>query len=554
MELRKLLLISFAFSGMAALIYEIVWIRPIQFVLGSTVYTVSIILAAFMGGLALGSWLISKKIHKIGNLPKTYALMELGIGLYGVLLISIFNLLPKAYRIIYELSGNFYLFEFVQFLIIFLIILIPTTLMGATFPIIAAFYTKDNIGKSVGEIYSINTLGAIIGSLLVGFFLIPTLGIKMTIIFAALINIFIAFIILSKISEENIKKMALISMILFLIFSIFGSYSINALYTGGIKRMDFSEDLLAQAEFLYYKEGLHATVAVTKDPLEGARVLLINGYGQGSNSFIDLRVNILLASLPLLYNPNPKDTLLIGLGTGTTAGYLSQSTEIKTIEIEPAILEASRIFSDLNLNVLDNPNHSIIIDDARNYLLKDDERYDLIVSEPTNTWQSFSNSLFSKEFFSIINEHLSEEGLYVQWIPIYEMNKEDFRSLYRTFDSEFPYVIAFVNVNKNENLSYKFETTEILLIGSKKELNNNMMENFDSLPVKTKETLKLIKLGSPEKIENLLLFTEKNMEDYGENSKLITDDNMALEFSASKNILNQNPGEVMNDIEQFISR
>ena len=97
MNLRKLLLISFIFSGIAALIYELTWIRPLQFLLGSTVYTISIIFAAFMFGLALGSLIISKYVDKIQNLPQTYALMMLGIGLYGVLLLSIFNLLPKVW-------------------------------------------------------------------------------------------------------------------------------------------------------------------------------------------------------------------------------------------------------------------------------------------------------------------------------------------------------------------------------------------------------------------------------------------------------------------------
>src|SRR4030042_1657729 len=125
MELKKLILVMFVFSGMSALIYEVVWVRPLQFILGSTVYTTSIIFAAFMGGLALGSWLMSKYVDKIKSLPGTYALIELGIGLYGVLLLNMFNLLPKAYRAIYSINQNFYLFEFGQFVLVFGILLIP---------------------------------------------------------------------------------------------------------------------------------------------------------------------------------------------------------------------------------------------------------------------------------------------------------------------------------------------------------------------------------------------------------------------------------------------
>src|SRR3989344_7383278 len=132
MNLRKLLLISFIFSGTAALIYELTWIRPLQFLLGSTVYTISIIFAVFMFGLALGSLIISKYADKIKNLPKTYGLLEIGIGIYGVLLLSLFNLLPGIYDWLYALHTNFYLFEIVLLSLVFIVLLISTTLIGGT--------------------------------------------------------------------------------------------------------------------------------------------------------------------------------------------------------------------------------------------------------------------------------------------------------------------------------------------------------------------------------------------------------------------------------------
>jgi spermidine synthase len=202
-NLRKLLLIAFVFSGMAALIYEVTWIRPLQFLLGSTTYTISIIFSAFMAGLALGSWIIGKYVDKIENLPKTYALFEIGIGLYGALLLSIFNILPDIYDGLYFLHTNFYLFEFVQFLMVFILLLIPTTLMGATFPIIVKFYTEQKIGKAIGEAYAANNLGAIIGSFAAGFILIPLIGIKGSIIFAGAINILIGSLILLRLGGKD---------------------------------------------------------------------------------------------------------------------------------------------------------------------------------------------------------------------------------------------------------------------------------------------------------------------------------------------------------------
>jgi spermidine synthase len=177
----------------------------LQFLLGSTTYTISIILGAFMLGLALGSFIIAKYVDKIKNLPRTYGLIEIGIGLYGVLLLSIFNILPKVYNNLYFLHTNFYLFQFVQFFLVFVVLLIPTTLMGASFPVVAKFYT-EKIGKGIGEVYSANNLGAILGSFGAGFILIPLFGIKVSIIFAGAINVLIGSFVIWKSNKDSRGK------------------------------------------------------------------------------------------------------------------------------------------------------------------------------------------------------------------------------------------------------------------------------------------------------------------------------------------------------------
>jgi len=549
-NIRRLMLIAFVFSGIAALIYELTWIRPLQFLLGSTVYTISIIFAVFMFGLALGSLIISKYVDKIRNLPRIYALMEIGIGLYGVLLLSIFNLLPKIYNSLYGLHTNFYFFEFVQFSLVFIVLLIPTTLMGATFPVISRFYIRENIGKGIGEVYAANNLGAIIGSFSAGFILIPLLGIKSSIIVAGIINLILGFVILLYTTRDDLyKKIILIVLILFMVFGFFGNYSIQEMHSGGFYRTDaVYEDV---GDVVYYEEGVYATVSV-REIFEG-KSLFINGKGQGGSSITDLRVNYLLSHLPLLIEPEINKALVIGLGTGTTSGQLAQYTNVKTIEIELKVLEASDYFSEFNLNVLENPNHEIIIDDGRNYLLRNNEKYDVIIPEPSDPWQSFSTNLFSKEFFELAEEDLSENGLYLQWVPIYQMSVEDFKSTYRTFNSVFPYVVGFVNIKPTENTPVKFETSEIILIGSKNEIKINEQifnKNYEILSEESKRHLRAIRLDSGKDILNLLLFDSRALVDYGKNSKIITDDNLILEFSTSKNVLNQNPKQVIEGLKE----
>ena len=502
MNLRKLLLISFIFSGIAALIYELTWIRPLQFLLGSTVYTISIIFAAFMFGLALGSLIISKYVDKIQNLPQTYALMMLGIGLYGVLLLSIFNLLPQLYNKLYFMHTNFYLFQFLQFALVFIILLIPTTLMGATFPVIAKFYTQEKIGKGIGEVYSANNLGAIIGSFGAGFILIPLLGIKASIIFAGAINVFVAGIIIAKSGKEFFKKSFFVFLVLFLVLAYFGNYNVQQMHTGGFYRTEEIYEELGPV--VYYKEGLYATITV-RDLFSGAgKALFINGKGQGGTEITDLRVNFLLAYLPELINPEIENALVIGLGTGTNLGTtaITSGTLISTAAI------------------------------------------------------TLSGALYSKEFFELVKDDLDEDGLFVKWVPIYLMSPEDFKSFYKTFNSVFPYNLAFANIKPDEDTPVKFGTSEIILVGSKKKIEINeerFIQNYNSLPELSKQHLSSIRLASGDEIYHLLLFTSEQMQNYADDAKLVTDDNLILEFSTAKKVLNQEPEEVINDIEKFIS-
>lgn len=558
MDLKKILLVAFVFSGMAALIYEVVWTRPLQFILGSTIYTVSIIFAAFMAGLALGSFIVSKYADKIKNLPAAYAYLELGIGIYGVLLLTIFNILPDAYRIIYPLHKSFYAFEILQFLLSFAAILIPTMLMGATFPIIARFYTRKRVGKAIGEVYSANNLGAIIGSFAGGFILVPLLGIKTAIIFAAVLNIAVAFVIIYKSLNKNTAvKIILVSVVVFISLALIGKYNIEKIHTAGAHGMEAPKDIIESEETFYYKEGLHATVTVRELP-KGGTALFINGKGQGSTVLTDMRVNFLLSYLPLLTNPESENGLVIGLGTGTTSGQLAQFVDVTTVEIEPAILEASKHFWFMNADVLRNPNHKLVIADGRNYLLRDKNKYDIIIPEPCDPWQSFSSHLYSKEFFEIVKEHLNEGGLYLQWVPIYELNVEEFKSFYNTFSSVFPNVIAFANVKEDEILPVpvRFGTSEIIFVGSKKKIEfeeEKIKDRFDQLPAELKATyFEPIGLDSSENIMHLLLFTSESMEGYAKDAKLMTDDMPLLEFSTSRRRFNADSEEVIQDIKSFL--
>jgi spermidine synthase len=190
-----LILTFLLFSGTCGLIYEILWMKMLTLVIGNTVFSITTVLTAFMGGLALGSFLAGRLEHKIKNPLKTYGLLEGGIGAYALLLPFLIAGTEPLFRFIYRnVSPSFYGFSLLRFLVCGIILLVPTTLMGATLPVISKYFVKRqaHLGWTVSKIYGVNTFGAVLGSFAAGFILIPRLGITLTIYSAAFLNLAIA--------------------------------------------------------------------------------------------------------------------------------------------------------------------------------------------------------------------------------------------------------------------------------------------------------------------------------------------------------------------------
>ncbi|MEX0932735.1 MAG: fused MFS/spermidine synthase [Candidatus Pacearchaeota archaeon] len=202
MNNKKLILWAFAISGFTALVYEVVWLRPLQLIFGSTIYAFSTILTTFFIGFALGSFIIRNYTDKTENPLKIFALLQLGIGLYGLIILWLFTLLPSIY-----LSLNVSGLQFIQFFLLFLVIIIPATLFRMIWPVANRAYThtgKEKWGKDVGMLYSMNSFGSFLGPIAAGFIMIPLLGITLSAMLTASLNLIIAIVIFSQI--RKIKK------------------------------------------------------------------------------------------------------------------------------------------------------------------------------------------------------------------------------------------------------------------------------------------------------------------------------------------------------------
>lgn len=455
---KYLILTAYCLSGAAALIYEVTWTRALALVLGNTVYALSTMLATFMAGLAIGAYVGGKISQRSGNLLMAFALLELGIGVTGLLSIPILYRLPSLYLHIYKYFHDFptFFFTFEVFMCVNVMI-VPTVLMGATFPIVCKRVTGSlaEVGTETGRAYGANTIGAVGGSFAAGFILIPFLGIKGTAIVAASMNTAIAILMLVLSGRKTL--IALIAPIPALMLyadwkpSLLNFYTIRNLPANAtaesVKQIE--KTVLREVFYEEYSEGLVRAFTNVKG---GALVLQVDGKIEGTGQG-DMPNALLLAYLPVAAHPRASSFLTIGLGSGVTLQAAKEvAREVDLVEINPGVLKAVRLFGSPGLL----EGMDIFLNDARNHLFRAEKKYDVISSQPSLPTEFPVASLFTKEFFELASKRLNPGGILCQWLPYYALKESDLHMMLKTFGSVFPFVYV-----------YKVEVSnDIIMLGS----------------------------------------------------------------------------------------
>lgn len=535
---RKIAVLAFAFSGMAALIYEVVWTRELSLVFGSTVYAVSMMLTAFMSGLSLGAFLGGRWADKGKNLFALFGKLELGIAVFGLLTIPLIQVLPTLYFFVYNtLRPSFFLFFLFQLLLSFIIMLIPTTFMGATFPVVAKINTAsiEELGNDVGNVYSINTVGAILGSLGAGFLLIPLIGVKGTTLVAAGLNFAVSLTMIFVSKSAIAKKWLAAGIMAMAIVGLFAvtaqppAIAHNFYRIADYQTYDEYKEYIKNIKTLFFADDLHGRVTVF-EAQNGERSLANDGKVEGSNTLYDKGVTSLLALIPIMSAKDTKSVLVIGLGTGITAqaSLYGSSAQVDVAEINKAVLEASKYF--VGDTIEKNSRAKFYINDARNHLYTTGKKYDVITSEPSYPVSTHVSHLFTREFFELAAKRLNKDGVYCQWIPRYIMRDEDMLMIFKTFTSVFPQTYVW-GVNYETN-----QAQDVMLIG----VNGNRVLNTAGIEKNVRQTardrLSLENLdfsffANPASISKLV---QRTLPD-GSPILLNTDDRPLLEFIAPKN-------------------
>ena len=537
MEQRSLTWIAaavLALSGFASLTMQVVWTRLAALILGPTTYAFSVVVAVFIAGLAagatLGSWLAGRTAQPILGLALT---LLSALGLAAAATGGVDSALLFVAEMVTEDSGFGFLVAR-QALLVATLLVPMTVAFGAVFPFAVAVGMKTNerIASDLGILYALNTIGAVIGALLTGFVLIPSLGLHdtirvMTIVVAA--STFALVLIARERGRERGLAFVASAIVLFLGFAQ-PSWDTRLLSSGIYKDTGRSgtpdlETWLSAGRLLYYRDGATATVSVRESL--GSRSLSLDGKVDASNQ-ADMLTQRLLAHLPLLLHPRSDRVAILGLGSGVTLGAALKHPvrSVDVIEISPEVVEASRFFDSENHRGLADPRTRLIIGDGRLHLARSRSKYDVIVSEPSNPWISGIASLFTREFFELTRQRLVPGGVLCQWAHTYDMSDTDLRSIVATFLSVFP-----------DGSLWLVGKGDVLLIGSTAPLEKqfgHVVERWKRAGVAA--DLMDVGIQQPFGLLSMFVAQREALARYAQGAPIQIDDRTQLEYSGPRSI------------------
>jgi spermidine synthase len=434
-------------SGFASLTLQVVWTRLLALILGPTTYAFSTMVAVFIAGIAIGAAIASRFVARSREpLIGLSLCLALSVGFAAAAASFVDEGLLALAEVVARPTVTFGQVLARQVLLALLLLAPMTIAFGAAFPFAVAVATRrtETVSMDLGVIYAINTAGAVIGALLAGFALIPWLGLHGTIRVVTAVGALgaIAVLLAGRPASPRRWLAAAVAVAVLSGAAALPEWDRLLLSSGGYKyaavmRAADLPTALSAGELLYYKEGPSGTVAVRR--VGGTTSLAIDGKVDASNAG-DMLTQRLLAHVPLLLHPNPGTVAILGLGSGVTLGSALRHpiARADVLEISPEVVEASRHFDAENHHATSDPRTHLIIGDGRTHLMLTRQRYDVIISEPSNPWMAGIASLFTREFFAGARARLAPGGVLCQWAHTYDISTRDLQSIAATFTSVFP--------------------------------------------------------------------------------------------------------------------
>jgi spermidine synthase len=450
-KLVAIFLAAAAATGAASFVYEIAWIRMLSLVLGSSFHAFELMLSAFITGLALGGLWIRKRIDRIANPVRFSGYVQLAMGLAALATIFLYHAsfdgMAWVLDALRRTDSGYVLYNLFNHGIAFAVMLPATFFAGMTLPLFTHVLVRGGHGeRAIGQVYAANTLGAIAGVLLAAHLLVPTAGLKITLIVGAALDVVVGAWLLRWSGVRLQRTEAFAALILGLLAASITARAAALeparLASGVFRYGKVNHD---DEHVIYYRDGKTASVAVLAQG--SARVISTNGKPDAAIQMDpslprahDEYTMTLLGALPLLAHPGPVRVANIGLGSGLTAETLlshSATRVVDTIEIEPAMATGALAFFPRVDRAFRDRRMHVYFEDAKSYFARHGRRYDVIVSEPSNPWVNGVASLFTAEFYRHTVRYLEPGGLFVQWLHTYEINDRLLGSMFAALDAVF---------------------------------------------------------------------------------------------------------------------
>jgi len=450
--------VAIALSGLTALGAEVVWTRILSLLFGATTYTFSLILAVFLVGLGIGSTIGAELARRLAA-PRI-ALAWCQLLLCGTMAWAAYaSSASLPYWPINPSISTDPAFNLQLDLMRAIWVMLPSTILwGASFPLAlgAVVVRGHDPGRLVGGVYAANTVGAIVGALGTGLVLLGTVGSQVaqqTLIGIAAVAGLMLLLAVDRVPGRTGPAYVAALVVGVSLAAVVLARAVPPLPGLLVAYGRFAATWVGINEIVYVGEGITAAVAVSRTP-EGVLNYHNAGKIQASSEPQDMRLQRMLGHITTLVPARPERVLVIGCGAGVTAGAVSIDPRVRqqTIaEIEPLVPQVvSTYFSEHNFDVVRNRKVRVLLDDARHYLLTTRETFDAITSDPLDPWVKGAATLYTREFFQVVKEHLNPGGVVTLFVQLYESNDEAVKSEIATFFEAFPNGAVFANTVNNQ--------------------------------------------------------------------------------------------------------
>ncbi len=519
-----LALTIFGISGAICLSYEVIWTRILNAAtLQNSSYSFAAVVATFILGLSIGGIIGGKLSKTAARSLSVFGIAEVGIGATALLTIPFYaSLRFQTAKIVSELHfappwDRLLVEAGISALIMFL----PAILMGMTFPLVSQIYTTNlqTLGKKIGIIGCLNTLGSIVGALIPAFLLIPIIGLFRSVLILSFLNITMGVILIFVHPDLQLKRKSIILIpAVILMFVIVMIFPLDVKFWK--QRQGYS--------LVYYNEDPDATVVVSSRNALGRvfKIMEVNGHGVAGTAVDTRTTQKLQAHLPLLIHGAAQSALTVGFGSGDTWNSirLHGTPEADAIELVKGVIEAAYYFPECNEGRFEEPGRRIIIEDGRNYTLVSTKSYDAIMNDSVHPGFAGNANLYTQDYFQSCKNRLTETGVMSSWVPLFNLSLDDLKMIIKTFQSVFPHTSIWCG-----------EMMHLQLIGTKEPLKidfDNWNGQFQRREVS--ESLSVVGFSDPLEVLNCFIAGEDTLRAFTEGASIHSEAHPKLDFTSAR--------------------